>query len=50
MIFSADDYGADTKDHDPAGHAHTPEGAVDGHHAAQFDGDLLAFDHQRAAD
>ena len=50
MIFPADDHSADTENHNPAGNAHTPEGAIDGYHTAQFNGNLFAFDNQRAAD
>ena len=43
MILTADAHDTYTEKHDPAGDAHTPQGAVDGHHAAKFDGDLFAF-------
>lgn len=50
MGFPADDHDTDAKEQNPAGHAHAPERAVDGHHGAQLDGDLLTFDDKRAAD
>lgn len=50
VVFPADDDDADAKEQYPAGYAHAPERTVDGHHAAQFDGDLLSFYNQRTAD
>ena len=41
---------AHTKQQYPKRHAHTPERAIKGKHAAKLDRDLLKLDHNRAAD
>ena len=41
VVIPADDGDADAEKQNPAGDAHAPERAVDGHHAAKFDSDLF---------
>ncbi len=50
VVVPADDGDADAEKQNPAGDAHAPERAVDGHHAAKFNGDFLCLDDQRTAD